>query len=138
MICVMNCLILRTLTSIKQSANSFAAVGIKTDRSLAALIRMDGSLYFASGGDGCIGLNVVLGSQFLQSGISLLKSMIISDSAHQLGGFGDPPNERQRANTIIYWAAAWREWTTLRYASEKSYFAMRILSSGNFSLRATM
>ena len=95
------------MLSMKQSALPFAVVGIETDRSLAAPIGMDWSLYLATDGDGCIELKVDSGSQFLQSGISLLKSVIISDSAHQVGGFGDPPNERRRVmyatfvNTMI-------------------------------------
>jgi len=79
------------MSSMKQSARHFAVVGIATDSFLAAPIGMDRSLYLASGGDGCIGLKVLLRSQFWHRGISLLKSVIISDSAHQVVGFGDPP-----------------------------------------------
>ena len=58
------------MSFMKQSARPCALVGIEVDRTLAALSGMDGSLYFAFGGDGCIRPRVSLGSQSSQSGIT--------------------------------------------------------------------
>ena len=77
----------------------------------------DGGLLWA-------GLRIARWSQFRQSGISLAKSVTISEMAHQVGGLGDPLKVRRSAmyaipaTTIIDWAAAEPEAALLRYSSE--------------------
>jgi hypothetical protein len=85
------------MSSMKQSERPVAVTGIWTAIGRPLAIAMVRSRKTGAGAVCCIGLLVTDGSQDLHNGISLLRNVTISEKAHHVGGFGDPPNVSRSA-----------------------------------------
>jgi hypothetical protein len=77
---------------MKLSVLPVTVVGTSTAICLAVVSGSEAGRSIRMGVIGWAGLLRVSGSQLSQSGISLERLVTISEKAHQVGGFGDPPN----------------------------------------------